>query len=62
VVAEGRYTIISKANIGEAQRIFESKAVYGVAKAGEKVCYKYHVKEGDKNLDVRFKLYSGASS
>jgi hypothetical protein len=62
VVAEGRYTIISKANTGQAQRIYENKPLFGVAKAGEKVCYKYHVKDGEANLDVRFKLYSGASS
>jgi len=62
VLAEGRYTIISKANVGENQRIFEDTPLYGVAKSGERVCYKYHIKDANKNLDVRFKLYSGASS
>ena len=60
-MAEGRYTIISKANVGESQRIFDNTPIYGVSKAREKTCYKYHLKDGDKNLDVRFKLYSGLS-
>lgn len=61
MLAEGRYTIISKANVGKSQRVFENTPLYGVSKAGEKTCYNYHIKDGNKNLDVRFKLYSGSS-
>ena len=31
VTKEGRYTIISKANTGDAQRAFEDKVIYGVS-------------------------------
>ena len=36
--------------------------MYGLAQNGEKVCYKYHIKNGTNTLDVKYKFFSGVAS
>lgn len=62
VTKRGRYSILAKTNFGDAERVYKGKSIFGIGHFGENVCYKYHIQDAEKNLDVRFKQYSGVSS